>query len=170
VSACRYARLFPHLFVVVTQPRNTGVAHALNVGLETARAPLIARMDVDDQAHPDRFRTQVSVAAVGHHGTSMNCASARELTTVVLGTQQLRFLSQHSCVDVLGTGIVKATPSGAGKHEEAYQQRFKSLPSHPLLLKWSMLFYCSVAHPSVMARSKVSTVAATRAPNPPAYQ
>lgn len=35
-----------------------GIASALNAGLEICRAPLIARMDADDLAHPERFALQ----------------------------------------------------------------------------------------------------------------
>ncbi len=35
-----------------------GLLHALNTGLASCRAPLIARMDADDRSHPDRLRLQ----------------------------------------------------------------------------------------------------------------
>jgi glycosyltransferase involved in cell wall biosynthesis len=37
-----------------------GIAHALNAGLGHASAPLVARMDADDIAHPDRLAMQVA--------------------------------------------------------------------------------------------------------------
>ncbi|MBL7984614.1 MAG: glycosyltransferase [Flavobacteriales bacterium] len=37
-----------------------GIAHALNAGLQHATAPLIARMDADDIAHPERLARQVA--------------------------------------------------------------------------------------------------------------
>jgi glycosyltransferase involved in cell wall biosynthesis len=37
-----------------------GIAHALNAGLGHATAPLIARMDADDIAHPERLAKQVA--------------------------------------------------------------------------------------------------------------
>lgn len=37
-----------------------GIAHALNTGLQHATAPLIARMDADDIAHPERLEKQVA--------------------------------------------------------------------------------------------------------------
>jgi hypothetical protein len=40
-----------------------GIARALNAGLAAARAPLIARMDADDVAHPDRLRLQLELLA-----------------------------------------------------------------------------------------------------------
>lgn len=36
-----------------------GIVSALNLGLEKAQAPCIARMDADDVAHPDRLKTQL---------------------------------------------------------------------------------------------------------------
>jgi glycosyltransferase involved in cell wall biosynthesis len=58
---------------VVSRP-NTGVWQALNDGIATSRAPLIARMDADDVSLPARFETQVAflnehpeVVAVGSH-------------------------------------------------------------------------------------------------------
>jgi glycosyltransferase involved in cell wall biosynthesis len=41
------------------QADGRGIVWALNQGLDRARAPLIARMDADDFAHPDRLRTQI---------------------------------------------------------------------------------------------------------------
>jgi len=52
------ARSEPRLRLLRTPPR--GVASALNAGLASARAPLIARMDADDLAHADRLALQVS--------------------------------------------------------------------------------------------------------------
>ena len=46
----------PRLRVLRTPPR--GLAPALNLALAAARAPLVARMDADDVAHPDRLRLQ----------------------------------------------------------------------------------------------------------------
>ncbi len=42
---------------VLTLPRS-GITRALNVGMAVVRAPLVARMDADDIAHPSRFRLQ----------------------------------------------------------------------------------------------------------------
>jgi glycosyltransferase involved in cell wall biosynthesis len=48
----------PRLLVVRQAP--AGLTSALNRGLRMARAPLIARMDADDLAHPDRLSRQVA--------------------------------------------------------------------------------------------------------------
>lgn len=42
-----------------------GIAHALNRGLLHVAAPLVARMDADDVAHPERFARQI--AFMGQH-------------------------------------------------------------------------------------------------------
>jgi len=43
---------------IITIP-HAGIVAALNAGLAAARSPLVARMDADDQAHPDRLAAQV---------------------------------------------------------------------------------------------------------------
>src|SRR5256885_11986133 len=45
---------------VITNPAPEGVARALNRGLDAARAPLVARHDGDDIAHPKRIETQLA--------------------------------------------------------------------------------------------------------------
>lgn len=40
------------------RPGRVGLVAALNLAAEAARAPLVARMDADDVAHPDRLRLQ----------------------------------------------------------------------------------------------------------------
>jgi glycosyltransferase involved in cell wall biosynthesis len=55
----------PQFLASIDDPRlrivrlnKVGLPTALNHGLELARAPIIARLDGDDVAHPDRFRLQ----------------------------------------------------------------------------------------------------------------
>lgn len=45
---------------VLTNVQNQRLVASLNRGLEAARAPLIARMDADDIAHPERLTKQVA--------------------------------------------------------------------------------------------------------------
>ncbi len=49
--------------VRVLHGEGRGLVHALNLGLAQCRAPLIARMDADDRAHPDRLRLQSELLA-----------------------------------------------------------------------------------------------------------
>jgi len=51
-----YARRDPRLRVLITTAR--GLVPALNLALAGARAPLVARMDADDVAYPERLEAQ----------------------------------------------------------------------------------------------------------------
>ncbi len=44
--------------IVLIEQENAGLIAALNTGIATAKAELIARMDADDIAHPERFERQ----------------------------------------------------------------------------------------------------------------
>jgi len=72
----------PRLRVRSREPR--GLPATLNEGLSLARAPLIARMDADDVARPERFCAQVehldSHPAVGILGTRVELFAAGPLT------------------------------------------------------------------------------------------
>jgi glycosyltransferase involved in cell wall biosynthesis len=63
-SADETARLFTELgderFRLVAGPAR-GISAALNAGLDVARAALVARMDADDECHPDRLRMQTAL-------------------------------------------------------------------------------------------------------------
>lgn len=50
------ARQDPRVRVLTTPPQ--GIVSALNLGLSSARAPLIARMDADDTSHAERLEQQ----------------------------------------------------------------------------------------------------------------
>jgi hypothetical protein len=67
---------------VLSQPR-AGQTAALNRGLRAARAPLVARMDADDVALPDRLARQAA------------------------------FMAAHPAVGLLGTAAREIAPSGA---------------------------------------------------------
>jgi len=96
-----------------------GVAHALNVGLQAARAKYVARMDADDISLPNRLQ------------------------------RQFDFLEAHSHIDIVGTHIAILETSGKVRKDLALRPR---LPGHT---RWSLLFYCALAHPTVMARRSV---------------
>ena len=55
-------RAFSDPRVRVLDGGGRGVAHAANLGLAAARAPLIARMDADDECHPRKL--ELSLAAL----------------------------------------------------------------------------------------------------------
>ena len=61
-----------------------GVARALNIGLGAARAPVVARQDADDVAHPRRLERQLAVlrerrdlAIVGARGYTADASGRR---------------------------------------------------------------------------------------------
>ena len=58
-----YARRDPRIRII-SRP-NTGLTRALNDGLATIRSPLIARMDADDVALPERFAKQLALLDTG---------------------------------------------------------------------------------------------------------
>jgi glycosyltransferase involved in cell wall biosynthesis len=45
---------------LITKPKNTGLTHSLNMGLELAKGKYIARMDGDDISLPTRFEKQLA--------------------------------------------------------------------------------------------------------------
>ena len=54
-----YAARYPALFNIVPSEVNIGLGRALNLGLEHCRNELVARMDTDDIAKPDRCEKQL---------------------------------------------------------------------------------------------------------------
>ncbi len=51
----------PGLFKIVSYPENKGLGHALREGVSACTKPVIARMDSDDLARPDRMKVQLSL-------------------------------------------------------------------------------------------------------------
>ncbi len=69
-----YASAYPELFRIVGYEENRGLGLALNFGLEHARNELVARMDTDDIAKPERcekllkmFADDPELSIVGSH-------------------------------------------------------------------------------------------------------
>ena len=128
---------------------NRGVAHALNVGItlidylksyvsDSDTLKYICRMDSDDESMPGRIEAQI------------------------------KYLEEHTQVDVLGTGVeiireeeksvesgISSSSSTTSSSSSSSSTRAIIHPSSPLLVDWSMNFYCSLAHPSVMIRSSL---------------
>jgi len=63
--------------VIVVEDKGSGLIESLNRGLAMARAPLIARMDADDVAWPDRFAKQL--AYLRQHADVVVLGSAMDL-------------------------------------------------------------------------------------------
>jgi glycosyltransferase involved in cell wall biosynthesis len=56
----RWARRDPRVRILATAPPDSGLVSALRLALRHASAPVVARMDADDVAHPDRFAAQLA--------------------------------------------------------------------------------------------------------------
>jgi glycosyltransferase involved in cell wall biosynthesis len=69
------ARREPRLRLLATP--GEGLVPALNLGLAAARAPIVARMDADDVAHPERLAAQVAHLAA--HPAVLACDTQVEL-------------------------------------------------------------------------------------------
>lgn len=71
----KFQNLFLETFKVISIEKNSGLGNALNVGIKECKNEYIARMDSDDSSNKDRFE------------------------------KQMKFLSTHNNIDVLGCNI-----------------------------------------------------------------
>jgi glycosyltransferase involved in cell wall biosynthesis len=116
----RAARQDPRL--IVLEGAGLGLVAALNLGLASARAPLLARMDADDVAHPERLAAQA---------------------------QRLR---SDPCLDVLGCGVeLIEDPELPAPGMRAYVAWQNSLLDHESIVR-EMFVESPLVHPSVMMR------------------
>jgi glycosyltransferase involved in cell wall biosynthesis len=116
------ARRDPRLLHVRTPAR--GIVAALNEGLARARAPLLARMDADDVAHPER-----------------------------LARQARRFL-EDAQVGVLGCRVrLLGGASAGGRGMRAYVEWLNGLVDHDAIVR-DLYVESPLAHPSVMMRTE----------------
>lgn len=102
--------------VRVIPQENTGRSEALNNGMKVARAPLIARMDADDISLPGRFE------------------------------EQMRFLSDHPDVGLLGGQAERMGPKGESLGP------YWPLPTQDVELRDLMLRFSAFVHPAVMMK------------------
>ena len=109
-----YEGKFPEVFHVIRLEKNGGLGNALKLGVENAKFDIIARMDSDDIAMPDRFE------------------------------KQIRFLEEHPDVDLVGgqiTEFIGTADNIVGKREvpcdngEIYQyMRSRCALNHPTVM------------------------------------
>lgn len=96
-----------------------GIALALNTGLRAAQAPLIARMDADDVAHPDRLARQVAFLN-GHPEVGVVGTRTAFATTVAKSSGMRWFVGWQNAI---------LTP------QEHYLKRFVDAPlAHPTVM------------------------------------
>lgn len=55
------------IFTVVSLDENMGLGDALNIGLDSCKYELVARMDTDDISHPQRFKIQIQQMIDNEH-------------------------------------------------------------------------------------------------------
>lgn len=103
---------------VVEEPA-IGIAHALNTGLKHATAPLIARMDADDIAHPERLARQVAYMEA-HPEIGVLGTRTRFETTVERSSGMAWFVNWQNAI---------------GTPHEHYVKRFVDAPlAHPTVM------------------------------------
>lgn len=113
----------PRLRVVRTPRR--GIAAALNRALAEARAPILARMDADDVAHPERLRLQ------------------------------LERLGRDAGVDVLGcrVSLGENADAAAARGMRAYVEWVNGLADHDAMAR-ARFVESPLVHPSVAMRAQ----------------
>lgn len=88
----------PRLKVITLPP--VGIAAALNEGLKYCKAPLVARMDADDIAHPERLE------------------------------KQWKFFQEHPAVDVLASRVAFGGSAEVSRGYALYVEAINELMSH----------------------------------------
>ncbi len=121
----------------IMSSRSPGVASALNTGLEHCRSELVARMDADDISAPGRL------------------------------ILQLRFMRDNPAINVVGaSSVIFATKDGRNENacpllpynsvasgdNQCHIVRTSLSVLDPGFLSWTMLFTCTITHPTVMFR------------------
>lgn len=108
----QYKKLLPLKTVCLTQ--NVGLAEALNAGLEACSYDLVARMDTDDIALPQRFTVQLQFM--------------QQHTDIAASSAYL----EERCDDMLKVNFIKKLPL---THDELVTFcRFRSPLSHPVVI------------------------------------
>ena len=99
-AVAAFLRQEPERFKVVRLPQNQGLGAALNAGLPHCRCELVARMDTDDIAVPDRMEKQLALMAA-------------EPDLSVVGGQIAEF--QGNCENIIGYRRVPSSSEDINK-------------------------------------------------------
>jgi glycosyltransferase involved in cell wall biosynthesis len=65
---------FPHIFKIISLPKNKGLGNALSIGIVECSNEIIARMDSDDICFPDRFQKQLNYILENPNISVLGCA------------------------------------------------------------------------------------------------
>lgn len=105
--------------ITLVEEPTIGIAYALNKGLQHATAPLIARMDADDIAHPERLARQVAYMNA-HRGIGVLGTRTRFATSVEKSSGMAWFVQWQNTI---------ITP------HDHYVKRFVDAPlAHPTVM------------------------------------
>ena len=123
----------------IVASEKSGVASALNTGLQICSHEIVARMDADDVSCPGRLLSQIQ--ALRQH-PRLN----------VIGTSSLLFQENTAGSGKRGKGLLKL-PHSIHSKDTAVELLRTSLPSSdPGFVAWAILFTCCLSHPTVMFR------------------
>lgn len=130
--------------VIVENAGPQGVASALNFGLQHCTEEYVARMDADDVCAPGRFHTQLSAFGLVEDPS----------TCVVLASSAHLFVAEPNNSNNNDFDFTLPYSKSANHHYQSSSRILRSSlsPCEPALIAWTMLFSCTVCHPSVLFR------------------
>jgi len=125
---------------IITSSPSPGVASALNTGLEHCKSELVARMDADDITTPRRLISQLRFM---RGNPSINVVGA---SAVIFSIKDDRNENDYPILPY---------HSVAASDGQCHIVRTSLSVLDPGFMSWTMLFTCTIAHPSVMFRKSV---------------
>ncbi|MEE9206883.1 MAG: glycosyltransferase [Gemmatimonadota bacterium] len=123
--------------VLVLPGHSAGIVQALNLAAEHARAPLLARMDADDAAYPERLSRQAE--CLQNHPELAACGTGVEFFSGAAGP---RAAAERDAGTPMGSGTLR------------YQSWINSIDS-PDSVRRDLYVECPIAHPTLMIRRSV---------------
>lgn len=104
---------------------HVGLTRALELGIENSSFDFIARIDADDIALPNRL------------------------------SRQLHYLISNPNIHVVGSQAMVIQDGYSANSNSVQTFRIASVPTHPVLVAYAMLFRCAVLHPTTMFRKHI---------------
>eukprot|EP00978_Attheya_sp_CCMP212_P035166 scaffold151426_cov61-Attheya_sp.AAC.2 len=141
----------PSIYIDIVKSPRKGISSALNFGLTYCRSEFVARMDADDIASPGRIISQLATLKANPSlsvlGMSTNIFRERDGAEHdgVTGNEYVCTLPYRAIDDCVIDG--KQPPSTT-----SHIIRTSLPPTDTGFTAWSMLFSCTISHPSVMFR------------------
>lgn len=129
--------------IIASHQSNQGLVRSLNFLLQKARAPIVARMDGDDIAHPDRLAKQIAFLKAQPNIVALGTQISRiDAQGRLLSDQVACPISHADILARLGTGLAIAHSSSMFRAEAArqmggYRPAFKHCEDLDLWLRLS---------------------------------